>query len=193
MWILQNASKLTFGQRKLISMFVVAFVLTNVPLSAIHAAEVVTASVPPVPTQGVRIAPLLGRVLPASKDKTFPALRTLRMTVTAYNSTPNQTDASPYVTASGSCVHDGVVASNVLRIGTRIRLPELFDSTIFVVEDRMNERYAHRVDVWMSDGGAARQFGLQRNVTVEVVSEGDGKKHWDEGWTNEECAAAING
>jgi 3D (Asp-Asp-Asp) domain-containing protein len=120
-----------------------------------------------------------------------PALRTVRTTLSAYNSIPNQTDGSPFVTAAGSCVRDGVVASNAFRIGTKIRFPELFGDKVFVVEDRMNERYTNRIDVWMTELKDARKFGLKHNTRVEVVEEGNGKKFWKDGWTNEKCQQML--
>ncbi|MCC7357496.1 3D domain-containing protein [Candidatus Uhrbacteria bacterium] len=120
-----------------------------------------------------------------------PTLRMVRTTLSAYNSIPNQTDGSPFVTAAGTCVRDGVVASNAFRIGTKIRFPELFGNKVFVVEDRMNERYTNRIDVWMTELGDARKFGLKRNTRVEVVEEGNGKKFWKDGWTNEKCVQML--
>lgn len=127
-----------------------------------------------------------------SAPETSPvAVRQTRLTLSAYNSIPNQTDGSPFVTAAGSCVRDGVVASNAFRIGTKIRFPELFGDKVFVVEDRMNPRYTDRIDVWMTDLQDARHFGLKRNARVEVVEEGDGKKFWKDGWTNEKCQQML--
>jgi len=166
-----------------------AFVLTNSHVSAAHAADVVSLNAPATQERDVRVLPSFDGTLPASKGKNPPALRTLHTTATAYNSQPNQTDSSPFITASGSCVREGVVASNAFRIGTKIRMPELFGDKIFVVEDRMNERYSKRVDIWMASEDDAREFGLKRGVKIEVISDGDGKKHWEEGWTNVECAS----
>ena len=89
------------------------------------------------------------------------------ITVTAYSSTPDQTDSTPFITASGTYVHDGIVAANFLPFGTKIKLPELFGDKVFSVEDRMNSKYYYRVDVWMLTREAAKQFGAQY-VKVEV-------------------------
>ncbi len=190
MWILQNASKLTIRQRKVIAVFVMTFVITNSHVSAAHAADVsLDTTVTAVASIERADPPMIPKAsLPSSPEKPIVAIRTLTTAVTAYNSESHQTDDSPFVTASGSCVHEGIVASNAFRIGTKIRLPELFGEKIFVVEDRMNARYAHRVDIWMNSATDARELGVKRNVKIEVISDGDGKKHWDEGWTNEECA-----
>ena len=39
--------------------------------------------------------------------------------VTAYSSTPEETDDTPFVTASGTSVRDGVIATNFLEFGTK--------------------------------------------------------------------------
>lgn len=87
-------------------------------------------------------------------------------TVTAYSSSYDETDDSPFETASLSHVRYGIVASNWLPIGTKIQIPELFGEELFVVEDRMNKRYPHRVDVWMPSKQEAKQFGKK---TAEIV------------------------
>lgn len=95
-------------------------------------------------------------------------VRTLRVSSTAYNSLPNQTDSTPFITASGKRTRDGIVAANFLPFGTKIRIPEVFGDKVFVVEDRMNKRYKNRVDVWMASYDAAIKYGV-RTVTIEVL------------------------
>ncbi|MFH1457131.1 MAG: hypothetical protein ABIF17_03380 [Patescibacteria group bacterium] len=89
------------------------------------------------------------------------------VTVTAYSSTVDQCDSTPFITANGTYVHDGIVAANFLPFGTKIKLPELFGDKIFSVEDRMNSKYYYRVDIWMKTREFAKQFGVQY-VKVEV-------------------------
>lgn len=102
------------------------------------------------------------------------AIKTDYMTVSAYNSIPGQTDASPYRTAVGSLTRDGVVASNHYPIGTRIRFPEYFGDKEFIVEDRMNPRYDKVVDIWMEELSDAKQWG-RRYVKIDVVEWGKGR------------------
>lgn len=89
-------------------------------------------------------------------------------TVTAYSSTPDQTDDTPFITAKGTFVRDGIVAANFLEFGTKVRIPELFGDKIFVVEDRMHRRYSDRVDIWFPDRETAILFGKQQAV-IEIV------------------------
>lgn len=91
-----------------------------------------------------------------------------RMTVhiTGYSSTPDQTDDTPFITASGHRVRDGIVAANFVPLYTRIKIPELFGEKVFVVEDRMNRRFQDRVDIWFADRGTAKKFGIKK---AEIV------------------------
>lgn len=88
--------------------------------------------------------------------------------VTAYSSSPDETDETPFITASGNLVKDGVVAANFLPIGTYIRLPKLFGNKVFMVEDRLHERYNDRVDVWFPSKWDAIQFG-QKLSEIEIL------------------------
>lgn len=101
-----------------------------------------------------------------------PVQKTLRrfywVDVSAYNSEVAQTDASPFITAMGTHVRDGIVASNMFPFGTVIKIPSLFGDKIFVVEDRMNTRYQNNVDVWMESKADAVALG-RRTVQIEVI------------------------
>ena len=83
------------------------------------------------------------------------------VTVTAYSSTNGQTDGTPYLTAIGTPVRDGIIAANFLPIGTVVRFPDKFGEKIFVVEDRMHEKYGLQVDIWMSIQEDAKKFGIE--------------------------------
>ena len=87
--------------------------------------------------------------------------KTMYVTVTAYSSTKDQTDGDPYLTAIGTPVRDGIIAANFLPIGTAVRFPDKFGDKLFVVEDRMHEKYGLQVDIWMSNQEDAKKFGIQ--------------------------------
>lgn len=108
------------------------------------------------------------------------AIKTMRVDATAYTSRPQETDASPFITADGSVVRDGIIATNVLPFGTKIRIPSVYGDKIFEVHDRMNARYSYRIDVWMDDYNEMMHFGIKRNIEIEVIEMGDGKKNWDQ-------------
>ncbi|MBU4360658.1 3D domain-containing protein [Candidatus Parcubacteria bacterium] len=89
------------------------------------------------------------------------------VTVTAYSSTVDQCDSTPFITANGKWVYDGLVAANFLYFGTNIRFPDYFNNKIFTVDDRMNSKYQSRIDIWMPDREQAKEFGV-RYLKVEI-------------------------
>jgi len=97
-----------------------------------------------------------------------PAVRTTVVPTTAYTSDPAETDSTPFTTADGSRVRDGIVAANFLPHGTRIRIPDYFGNKVFEVHDRMNKRYQTRVDIWMVHKSDAYAWGV-RNVKIEIL------------------------
>ena len=103
-------------------------------------------------------------VLPVAKER---PKRVMYVTVTAYSSTPDQTDDTPFIAATGKRVHDGMVAANFLRFGTRVRFPDNYGDKNFFVEDRMHERFSNRMDIWMETREEAMQFGIRR-IKVEI-------------------------
>lgn len=87
--------------------------------------------------------------------------------VTAYSSTPDQTDDTPFTTAQGTPVRDGVLATNMLPFGTKVKIPALFGDKVFTVEDRMHPRKKGFVDVWMPTTENALRFGIHTaNIVV---------------------------
>jgi 3D (Asp-Asp-Asp) domain-containing protein len=100
--------------------------------------------------------------------------KTMTVQVSAFSSRPEETDDTPFITASGSHVRRGVVATNlqidgkILPFGTKIRFPELFGDEVFVVEDRMNKRFQDKVDIWFSDTHEAIHFGVKK-TTIEIL------------------------
>lgn len=85
----------------------------------------------------------------------------LTVLVTGYSSTPEETDETPFITASGKYVKKGFVASNFLPLGAKIRLPDIFGDQIFIVEDRMNKKHYDKIDVWFETQGEAQNFGVK--------------------------------
>lgn len=97
----------------------------------------------------------------------IPKVRKIKALVTAYSSAPEETDSTPFVTASNTRTRDGVVAANFLRFGTAVRFPDLYGIKTFVVEDRMAQRFSDRMDIWFATKDEAKRFGVQY-VTVEI-------------------------
>lgn len=91
------------------------------------------------------------------------ARKTIEVIVTGYSSTPEETDDTPYITASGKRVRDGIIANNFLPFGTKVKIPEIYGDKIFVVEDKMNARFeSHHVDIWFPSSEQALNFGVKR-------------------------------
>ncbi len=86
----------------------------------------------------------------------------------AYTSRPEETDDTPFITADGSHVADGIIAANFLKFGTKVRIPALFGDKVFEVHDRMNKRYPYKIDIWMAEYKDAIQFGVRR-ADIEIV------------------------
>ena len=103
--------------------------------------------------------------LPDNPDK--PPRFVRWVTVTAYSSTVDQCDDSPFITANGKWVYDGLVATNFLPFGTKVKFPDYFGDKVFTVDDRMNSKYQTRMDVWMPTREEAKLFGAQY-LKVEV-------------------------
>lgn len=91
-----------------------------------------------------------------------------KIIVTAYSSTPDQTDASPFVTANGTFVRDGIIACNFLPFGAKVRFPDYSGDKIYTVQDRMAWRNSHKMDIWMESRSLALEFGVKR-LTVEIL------------------------
>ena len=109
-----------------------------------------------------------------------PVGRSAVLRSTAYNSLPNQTDSTPFITATGTRTRVGVVAlsRDMLRLfpyGTKIRIEDLsgnhpyVNGRVFIVEDTMHARKTNQIDVWMPNRSQAMQWGV-RKVRVTVVN-----------------------
>ena len=96
-------------------------------------------------------------------------VKKMSVVVTAYSSTVWETDDTPYITAAGTWVRDGIIANNSLPFGTKVRFPEIYGDKIFVVEDRMHWRKgSYCVDIWFPSYSEAKNFGAKRTY-LEVL------------------------
>jgi len=84
--------------------------------------------------------------------------------ITGYSSTPDQTDSTPFITASGQKVREGIVANNCLPFGTII---ETENGELLEVQDRMNKRYpCHYFDKWYSTKQEALEHGVRKEKII---------------------------
>lgn len=113
-------------------------------------------------------APALAFVNQIQGSGKFTGGKFIEVTATAYSSSLDQTDASPFITASGSTVRYGIVAANFLPLHTKVKI----GNQVFTVEDRMNSRYNNVpiIDIWMPSQEEALAFGT-RTILIEIESE----------------------
>lgn len=121
--------------------------------------------------QNVLLSAQGNSLLPASNLPQPLVVQNMEVLVTAYSSSPEETDNTPFLTAAGTPTRSGVIASNLLPFGTKLRLPEVFGDKIFVVEDRMNRsKHRYQMDVWFASKEEALNFGVQ-TTRAEIIEE----------------------
>ena len=149
------------GIKKILSVIMITGYVTS--------SLVLGADVSSEPDSVLELASIQGNsFLSASNPQDPITIKKVEVVVTAYSSTTWQTDDTPFITASGASVEDGIVANNLFPFGTEIRIPELYGDKIFVIEDRMNQRkgYYH-VDIWFPEYEQAKEFG-SKTTYIEV-------------------------
>ncbi len=113
----------------------------------------------------------LASIYPSLSYLTSDSGKRMEVKLTAYSSTPEQTDDTPFITASGKTVKDGIVANNLLPFGTKIKIPALYGEKIFEVQDRMHSRKPNdQIDIWFSDTQSAKNFGVKYTY-IEILEE----------------------
>ena len=100
----------------------------------------------------------------------------LWVTATAYSSTKWQTDDTPCITSTGYDVCNKT--KNIIAVSRdlvrslgyhrQVRLPSLYGSEIFYIEDTMNARFTNRIDVHHDSIEDAREFGIKK-IELEVI------------------------
>ena len=92
--------------------------------------------------------------------------------VTGYSSTEDQTDSTPFITASGFDLRkvkdgEGIIATNILPLGTKVRI----DGVVYTVEDRMNARYngKARFDKWFAGEEVGKKKAIEFGFIITDV------------------------
>lgn len=84
--------------------------------------------------------------------------------VTGYSSTPNQTDDTPFITASGTHVHPGTLACpRSIPFGTHV----LINGNQYTCEDRLALRFDSRFDIWFPTTAQAIEWGMQ-TIPIQI-------------------------
>ncbi|EKD43619.1 MAG: hypothetical protein ACD_72C00202G0001 [uncultured bacterium] len=152
--------------------FVIAVLMTQILAPALVEASVIKKESPNPKQKELTISESPeGKLFHLTKSVKRPS-KVVMTVLTAYTSTPGQTDDSPFIAASGKRVYDGMVAANWLPMGTKIKIPALYGDKVFTVDDRMNPRYGYgRMDVWLDAPVVqAKKFGVKRTA-VEIYYE----------------------
>ena len=126
-------------------------------------------------TQAAEAEPV--KTLEVKKDKKVAAKKTLVVMATAYSSTPDQTDDTPCITATGYDICNKTknviaVSRDLVRslgYGTQVRFPEVFGDQVFHIEDTMNARFVQRIDFHFDSREEAKQFGFKKALLMEVI------------------------
>src|SRR3989344_2998966 len=113
-------------------------------------------------------AVLISQSGPVMRKRTNDIKETHVKLVTAYSSSPDETDDTPFTTALGTRVRPGIAAAIWLPFGTKIRMPELVGDRVFVIEDRMHSRFSNRLDIWFPEKDQAKNFGV-KTLQIEVL------------------------
>lgn len=100
----------------------------------------------------------------------IPIGTTLHVISSAYAPSKYQTDATPCITAAGTTVRPGVVATNFLPLGTILAISGNVQK--YIVEDRMNARYqGYYMDIWFPSTSKALEFG-RKKLDITIVAYG---------------------
>lgn len=86
--------------------------------------------------------------------------------VTAYTASPDETDDTPGIMASGKEVYDGAAACpRRIELGTKI----VIDGQEYTCEDRMHIRFDDRFDILMESKEEARAWGKAHKMVLIAV------------------------
>lgn len=146
--------------KKFFVIFAAGVVLVAIPLVYIEQRMLDDELLSRIHKREERLVPVAKAAEKADEPQTY------RVWVTAYSSTPEETDDTPFLTAKGTAVRDGIIAANFLPFGTEVLIPAIFGNRVFIVEDRMHLRKKNFVDIWMPTKEAAEEFGIARTEIV---------------------------
>lgn len=102
-----------------------------------------------------------------AEEVELPRLETITAEVTAYTSSVDETDDTPFLTASGETTAPGTIACpSRFKFGTMIQI----EKRIFKCNDRMHKRFrdTNHFDIWVESKAEARQWG-RKTVEVSII------------------------
>ncbi len=152
-----------FWLEKAIIALVILVLALNIPIEEVSATwgydDIVTMT-RTKPENGQDLLMIVGGDSLMGTNQSAPS-KMMKVVLTAYSSTPDQTDSTPFITTSNSRVRDGVVAANFLAFGTKVKIPGIFGDKVFTVEDRMAEKHNDKMDIWFPERYLAKNFGVK--------------------------------
>lgn len=105
------------------------------------------------------------RVERAAKEVQVRVLTRFDAIVTAYSSTPEETDSTPFISADGNQVYDGLIACpRKYPFGTLFRIA----GKVYRCGDRLNQKFDDRFDIWKATKEEAIHHGTQV-LSTEIV------------------------
>ncbi len=105
--------------------------------------------------------------------------KSIEVSASAYNSVENQTSDQPNVGAWGDRLKPGMkciaVSRDLLALGighnTKVKIKGL--KGIYLVKDKMNERWTNKIDIYMGDNiKEAKEWGSKK-VTIQYAINSD--------------------
>ena len=84
-------------------------------------------------------------------------------TITGYSSTEDQTDSTPFLTASQKQVKKGIIACpREIPFGSKVEI----EGKAYICEDRMSKKFNDRFDIWFESTEEALEWGRQTKMVV---------------------------
>lgn len=147
----------------LIRSIIVGFVLGSVLFGTLVPRIINADSEGPTSLNAVKVAGKSRAKFCGLDKSSYAITKTVKMVITAYTDIPELTDDTPQITASNKQVKYGMVATNIFKFGTKVRIPKVYGDEIFVVEDRMNSKYNGKsyLDIFLPTYKEAKNFGFE--------------------------------
>lgn len=98
----------------------------------------------------------------------------MKVTVTAYNADPNQTDSTPNITAFNTKVKAGGVAVSrdlLLNGWVAGRKVYIEGQGVFTINDLMHSRKTKQLDIFMHSRKSALRFGVKKEVNAVLLTD----------------------
>ena len=105
---------------------------------------------------------------PTAQKNNDPEPIKITVIATAYSPRVQETDSTPYITASGKHVSEKFIAANFLPFGTKVRIGK----DEYFVYDRMNKRFTNKpekhIDIFKHSTDEALRWG-RRTIEMEIL------------------------